>query len=136
LVIGTLRRGFNLLSGVTDPLHRAVALMLLVTECHPFDDGNGRMARIVANAALSKAGQVRIVVPTVYRNNYLAGLSGVSNGNGSGETLVAVLDFAQRWTAAIDWSDYSGADAILNSVHAYMDAGVADKNNIRLRLPA
>lgn len=136
LVVGTLRRGFDLLSGVTDPLHRAVALMLLVTECHPFDDGNGRMARIVANAALTKAGQVRIVIPTIYRNNYLAGLSGVSNGNGSGETLIAVLDFAQRWTASIDWSDYHQANVTLDSVHAYMDAGLADKEHIKLKLPA
>ena len=135
LVLSTLRNGFDLLAGVADPLHRAVALMLLVTECHPFDDGNGRMARIVANAALSKAGQVRIIVPTVYRNNYLAGLSGVSNGNGKGETLIAVLDFAQRWTAAIDWSDYQRTSDVLESVHAYMDAGLADREGIKLRLP-
>jgi len=76
LVVGTLRRGFDMFSSVTDPMHRAIAWMLLITECHPFDDGNGRLARIVSNGVLSAAGQVRIVIPTVYRNNYLAGLAG------------------------------------------------------------
>ncbi len=46
-------------------------MMALVTECHPFDDGNGRAARLMANAELSAAGQVRLVIPTVFRNNDL-----------------------------------------------------------------
>jgi hypothetical protein len=135
LLIGTLSRGFDCFARITDPFQRAVALMLLITECHPFDDGNGRLARLIANGALSHAGQIRIVIPTVYRNNYLAGLVGVSNAAGRGETLVAVLDFAQRWTAAIDWSDFTRADAMLRSVDAYLDAGIADSSGIRLRLP-
>ena len=37
-----------------------------------FDDGNGRLARIMVNAELSAAGQVRVVIPTSFRDNYLA----------------------------------------------------------------
>ncbi|MGH7861520.1 MAG: Fic family protein [Candidatus Dormibacteraceae bacterium] len=135
LVVGTMRRGFDVFSSVTDPMHRAVALMLLITECHPFDDGNGRIARIVSNGVLSAAGQVRIVIPTVYRNNYLAGLAGVSNGSGRGETLIAVLRFAQKWTGAIDWTTFEAADEQLRRLDAYMDPGLADASGIRLRLP-
>ena len=135
LVPGTLRRGFDVFAGIVDPLHRAICLMLLITECHPFDDGNGRIARIFANGALSAAGQVRIVIPTVYRNNYMAGLAGVSNGNGRGETLVSVLQFAQRWTAAVDWTTFETADEALRRGDAYMDPGLADNSGVRLRLP-
>lgn len=135
LVVGTLRRGFDVFSSVTDPMQRAVALMLLVTECHPFDDGNGRLARIVSNGVLSAGGQVRIVIPTVYRNNYLAGLAGVSNGNGRGESLIAVLRFAQRWTGAIDWTTFEAANEEMRRLDAYMDPGLADASGIRLRLP-
>jgi hypothetical protein len=135
-VEGTLLRGFDVLTAVTDPLHRAVSMMLLLTEVHPFDDGNGRVARLLANAELSAAGQIRIVIPTVYRNNYLAGLVGVSNGAGMGQTLLSVLDFAQRWTASIDWSSYETAHADLISVSAYTDSGVAEASGLRLRLPA
>jgi Fic/DOC family protein len=135
LVRGTLLRGFDCFSGVTDPFHRAVALMLLLTECHPFDDGNGRIARLVSNATLSAAGQVRVVIPTVYRNNYLAGLSGVSNGAGRGETLVSVLAFAQKWTASVDWSDWDLADTQMKDSNAYVDPGLAEHSGQMLRLP-
>jgi hypothetical protein len=135
MVPGTLLRGFDVIATVTDPLHRAVAVMLLLTEVHPFDDGNGRIARLFANAELAVAGQVRIVIPTVYRNNYLAGLVGVSNGAGDGQTLYSVLDFAQRWTASIDWTSYERADADLRGANAYLDSGVAESSGIRLRLP-
>jgi hypothetical protein len=135
LVLGSLRRGFDVFAAVTDPFQRAVALMLVVTECHPFDDGNGRVARIIANGALSAAGQVRIVIPTVYRNNYLAALAGVSNRNGRGETLVSVLQFAQRWTGAMDWTTFEGTDETLRRLDAYLDPGLADASGVKLRLP-
>jgi len=135
LLVGTLRRGFEVLAILTDPLHRAIALMFLLTECHPFDDGNGRVARLLANAELSRAGQVRLIVPTAYRNNYLAALSGTSQGAGRGESLVAVLDFAQRWTAAIDWSSYERARNDVEASHGFLDPAVAESTGRRLRLP-
>lgn len=136
-VEGTLRHGFDLLNGgLTDPFQRALAVMLLLTEVHPFDDGNGRIARILANAELAHAGQVRIVIPTSYRNDYLAGLNGVSNRAGQGQTLIAVLDFAQRWTASLDWSTYEIAHEQLTYANAYVDPGIAERSGQRLRLPA
>ncbi|WBQ07012.1 Fic family protein [Kribbella sp. CA-293567] len=134
MVLGTLRRGFEAMSSIIDPFQRAVAIMLLLTEVHPFDDGNGRIARLFANAELSTAGQIRIVIPTVFRNNYLAGLVGVSNGAGNGQTLHSVLDFAQRWTAAADWRSYEAADAELKAGNAYMDSAIAEASGVRLRL--
>ena len=135
LVEGTLTRGFEALAPVTDAFQRAIALMLLITECHPFDDGNGRIARLFANAALSAAGQVRVVIPTAYRNDYLAGLSSVSNQAGRGEALLAVMGFAQKWTAHVDWSTYDRADQQMTTSNAYIDAGTAERTGQRLRLP-
>ena len=121
---------------LTDPFQRALVMMLFLTEMHPFDDGNGRIARVLANAELAHAGQVRIVIPTCYRNDYLAGLSGVSNRAGQGRTLVAVLDYAQRWTASLDWSTYERAHEQLTHANAYVDPGVAERSGRRLRMPA
>ena len=135
LAIGTLRRGFGVLDALVDPFARAVAMMVLLTEVHPFDDGNGRLARLFVNAELSAAGQVRMVIPTVYRNNYLAALSGLSSGAGAGESLIAVLDFAQRWTAAVDWRTYEAADAEITASHAYLDPVAAENDGLRLQLP-
>jgi hypothetical protein len=135
MVEGTLIRGFENLQPITDPFHRAVSMMLLLTEVHPFADGNGRIARIFANAELSHSGQIRIIIPTVYRNNYLAGLSAVSNGAGSGESLVAVLRFAQRWTGAIDWSTFEVADQQMRETNAYQDPTIAESSGLRLTMP-
>lgn len=135
LVEGTLSRGFETLNRLRDPFSRAVVMMVLVTECHPFDDGNGRVARLTSNAELSAAGEVRIVIPNVYRNDYLAGLTGMSNQAGRGEALVAVLEFAQRWTAAVDWSNYDTTDKTLIACNAYLDPIRADRSGQRLILP-
>jgi Fic/DOC family len=135
LLSGTLRRGFDAFAVLTDPLHRAIAMMFLLTECHPFDDGNGRVARLLANAELSRAGQVRLVIPTAYRDNYLAALTGTSHGAGHGESLVSTLQYAQRWTAAIDWSDYEQARDQIERTNGFLDPGLAESTGRRLRLP-
>ena len=135
LVEGTLSKGFELVDRLRDPLARATGMMALITACHPFDDGNGRIARLAANAELSAAGEVRLVIPNVYRNNYLAALSGFSNGAGHGEQLVAVLEFSQRWAAAVDWTSFVGANTILETCNAYLDAGTGESTGRRLKLP-
>lgn len=109
--------------------------MALLTEVHPFDDGDGRLARILGNAELSHAGQARILIPTSYRNDYLASLDALGNQAGRGESLIAVLDFAQRWTVAVDWSTYEGAHRELSDANAYVDPGIAERSGQRLRMP-
>lgn len=135
LLRGTLLQGFAALGSLTDPLHRAIGMMFLLTECHPFDDGNGRVARLLANAELSRAGQIRLIIPTSFRNNYLAALSGTSQGAGQGESLISTLAFAQRWTAAVDWSSYERAHADVESSNGFLDPAIAENSGRRLRLP-
>jgi hypothetical protein len=136
LVLGTLEHGFAAMSGLRDPFARSVAVMVLITECHPFLDGNGRVARLTANAELSVGGQVRICIPSVFRSEYLSALAGFSAGAGTGQSLVSVLAFAQRWTAEIDWTTFNGANRIVEVCNGYLDPGVADKNGQRLMLPS
>ena len=110
-------------------------MMALVTEVHPFDDGNGRVARLTVNAELSTAGRVRIVIPTVFRSNYLVALNAISAGTDHGASLLAVLDFTQKWVAAVDWSDYAAADATMTACNAYLDPATADASDRNLILP-
>ena len=109
-------------------------MMFLVSEIHPFADGNGRAARIMMNAELVAAGENRIVVPTVYRNNYLMALKALSQ-NGNTGALVRTLDFAQRYTAAVDFSELDRARFILHRTHAFADPNEADAAGVRLVLP-
>ena len=81
--------------------NRVGSRVFVVSEVHPFDAGNGRLARVLMNAELVAAGQARILIPTVYRNNYLASLRGMSV-NGHADGLIATLAFAQRWRAQVD----------------------------------
>lgn len=134
-VVGTLQAGWERVASLDDPFARAVAAMFIVSEVHPFDDGNGRVARVMMNAELVAAGHARIVVPTVYRNNYLAGLRGMSV-NGHADGLIATLAFAQRWTAQVDWSSVEQARADLERTHATLDSTDAEAEGLRLQLPA
>jgi hypothetical protein len=134
-VRGTLRAGFDFVLAQGDPFHRAVMMMFVVSECHPFDDGNGRLARVMTNAELVARGQVRVVVPSSYRSNYLAALSAMSTGAGRGESLISALDFTRRWVAGIDWSSWEDARADLERTNALVDSDLAEQTGQRLRLP-
>ena len=134
LVEGTLAKGFEIYRGLTSPLHRAIFMMFLISEVHPFADGNGRAARIMMNAELVAAGENRIIVPTIYRNNYLMALKALSQ-NGITGAIVRTMDFAQRYTAAIDFTELERARFILDRTHAFTDPNEADAAGIRLVLP-
>jgi hypothetical protein len=134
LVNGTLHKGFEIYRALTSPLYRAIFMMFLVSEVHPFADGNGRVARIMMNAELVAAGECRIIVPTVYRNNYIMALKALSQ-NGITGALLRMMDFAQRYTLAIDFRDLSTARIMLQRTHAFTDPTEADAAGIRLVLP-
>jgi hypothetical protein len=132
-VEGTLRQGFDLYRSLETAFARAVYMMFLVSEVHPFADGNGRIARIMTNAELVAAGEERILIPTVYRANYLGALKALSQTQNP-VPLVRVLDFAQRWVAATPWADLESTRIALERSHAFMDANEAEDAGIRLRL--
>lgn len=132
-VEGTLRQGFDFYRSLETPFARAVYMMFLVSEVHPFADGNGRIARIMTNAELVAAGEERILVPTIYRANYLGALKALSQTENP-EPLVRTLDFAQRWVAGTRWADLESTRATLVRSHAFMDANEAENAGIRLRL--
>ena len=102
-VAGTLGRGFDLYDALDTAFARAAFIHFLVTEVHPFADGNGRVARIMMNAELIAANEERIVIPTVYRPDYLAAQRALSV-HGEATPVVRMLDFAQSWTLAINWT--------------------------------
>ncbi len=134
LVEGTLEQGLDVGRRIALPFFRAVYMMFLVAEVHPFADGNGRIGRIMMNAELEHRDEVRIIIPTVYRNNYLSALRAGSH-NSQFEQLLAVLTFAQRYTARIDFTDRARAEAELTRTNAFRDANEAEASGVRLVLP-
>jgi len=120
MVLGTLEYGFEFLQALTEPFHKAVFMMILVSEVHPFVDGNGRVGRIMMNAELIAQGQERIIIPTAYRTDYLGALKAFSQ-NGETDPLLRMLDYAQRYTHAINWSSLASARQMLEQSNAFAE---------------
>ena len=118
LVLGTLQRGFELLPTLQHPMARAIYSMFLVSEIHPFSDGNGRIARIMMNAELHRAGYERIMIPNVYRTEYLQALRALTHNHRTA-ALISVMDYAQRFVSEIDFSNYAAAVKQLAAYHAF-----------------
>jgi hypothetical protein len=118
LVVGTLAKGYELLEGLVGPFQRAVFMMVLVSEVHPFADGNGRVARVMMNAELMRANEERIIIATAYRTDYLGALKALSH-NQVFTPVVRMLDYAQRYTASVDWSDLQQVRQTLTATGAF-----------------
>lgn len=124
LVRGTLEKGFDFLNALSEPLQRAIFMMFLVSEVHPFVDGNGRVARAMMNAELVSGRQERIIIPTAYRTDYLGALKAISQ-NGHTDPVVRMLDVAQRYTHSIDWGSIGKAHAMLEETNAFAEGELA-----------
>ena len=130
LVPGTLRQGFGMYQALEEPFARALFIMFLVAEVHPFMDGNGRMARVMMNAELVAGDQTRIFIPSVYRNEYVGSLKRLTNHREPG-SFIRVMDYAQQFVSRIDFADLHGATRMLTNHHAFFDPA----DNVKLRMP-
>jgi hypothetical protein len=131
LVVGSLREGFERIHALPHPLAQAIMVMFVVAEVHPFSDGNGRTARLAMNCMLSARALSRIIIPTVYREDYLLPLKALSH-NRIAEPLISALSRAQRWSAAFD---YSSPRAQLRESLARCNAFQEDLRNYKLLFP-
>lgn len=134
LVEGTLAEGFAHRERIPSPFGRALYMFFVVSEIHPFSDGNGRVARATMNAELSAVGETRIVVPIVWRTEYFASLRQLSRA-GNARLYVRTLAFAWRWTAAMNWFDEPTTQTQLERSNALVDSTDAANSGVRLLLP-
>ncbi len=135
LVRGTLERGLERQLALSPGFQRAAFAMFLISEVHPFADGNGRVARLLANAELTAAAQQRLIVPTVLRDDYLQALRAMSR-QANPAPLIAVLDRAQELCSQIDWTDLQRAEVQLRATHAFDTPAEAEDAGVVLRLPS
>jgi hypothetical protein len=78
LVHATLRKAFAMAKDLPPGLARAAFLKLVFVEVHPFSDGNGRVSRLLLNNELQQSGKARLIVPNVFREDYLLALKAFS----------------------------------------------------------
>ena len=118
LVRGTLIAGSRLLPSVPAGTARALLAMFLVAEVHPWNDGNGRQARLVMNAELSSAEGCRIIVPTLFREEYLDCLRELTR-NGRAKPFVDAMVHIQDWTSRFFFDDLDHVIAQMTHCHAF-----------------
>jgi hypothetical protein len=118
LVEGTLRYGFRLYTVLTDPFTKAIFMMFICSEVHPFNDGNGRVSRIMMNAELVKAGRTRIIVPTVFREDYLLSLRRLSRNNDP-SIYIRVMEKLQLFSTHIMGDNFDDVFRFLKESDAF-----------------
>jgi len=118
LVRGTLLKGYEYYRALNQPLARAVYMMFFISEIHPFLDGNGRIARVMMNAELVKQGQAKIIIPTVYREDYLGAIRRLTRQRDP-DALIRMLQRVHEFSENIYDDDMDAMQAYLESCHAF-----------------
>jgi Fic family protein len=124
LVKGTLIKGFDYYQALTTAFAKAAYMMFLISEVHPFLDGNGRMARVMMNAELVKKGQAKIIIPTVYREDYMLALRKLTRQH-EPTAYITMLRRAHEFTAGIVGDDINEMEEKLNLSNAFKEHDMA-----------
>ena len=120
LVKGTLIKSFDLYQALNHPFARAAYMMFIISEIHPFLDGNGRIARVMMNAELVKANQSKIIIPTVYRDDYLGALRKLTRQRDP-KAFIQMLSRIHEFSATIVNDDMDGMQTQLEVSNAFLE---------------
>ncbi len=121
LVRGTLSRGFDYYKVLSSPFARAAYIMFLVSEVHPFEDGNGRIARVMMNTELVNKDESKIIIPTVYRDDYLLTLKRLTNQKDPAP-YVEMLSKAHFFSEKLHFENYDDLYNYLNTHNAFYES--------------
>jgi len=113
MVPGTLMKAYESIMSATTPANRAALAMFCVAEIHPFQDGNGRTARVAMNLFLTQAGLTRIIIPTAFRDDYITSVKAMSRGHPV--PMVRMMNRAARFSRWLDMSSTETCFAALTN---------------------
>jgi len=120
LVRGTLLKGFDFYKVINSPLGKALFMMFLVSEVHPFLDGNGRIARIMMNADLVASGESKIIIPTVYRDDYIGALRRLTRRS-EPDAYIRMMERAHEFSENVYGNNRDEMEAYLQSCNAFLE---------------
>ncbi len=120
LVRGTLLKSFEYYQVLSHPFAKAAYMMFVISEVHPFLDGNGRIARVMMNAELTAKNQSKIIIPTVYRDDYLGALRKLTRQHDP-LIYIKMLDRAHRFSSTIAGSTIGEMKNILEQSNAFLE---------------
>jgi Fic/DOC family len=120
-VRGALQEASKLALSVPEGMARAIYYAFLVSETHPFDDGNGRLSRLTMNAELSRLGLCRIIIPTLFHPQYVDCQRALTRSN-EPDGFIKALSFAARWCARFTYADLPALITSLRATNAFEES--------------
>ena len=120
LVRGTLRKGYEFYQALEHPFAKALYMMFMISEVHPFNDGNGRISRIMMNSELVAADQSKIIIPTVFREDYLNALRRLTR-KGDPSVVIRALSRVRQFSANITGDNFEVTRKYIESCNAFKD---------------
>lgn len=121
LVKGTLKKGFDFYHALRSPYAKAVFMLFMISEIHPFDDGNGRISRIMMNAELTHAHESKIIIPTVFRIDYLNALRRLTRQNDP-TALIRAMNRVRLFSSKLQADDFDTMKSQLDRANAFSDS--------------
>lgn len=119
LVAGTLKKGYDWYTLLQHPFAKAAYMMFLISEVHPFLDGNGRTARIMMNAELGAKGLAKIIIPTVYREDYMGALKKLTKQR-DGDAYIRMLLRAWEFSSNVYDESLDSMEQYLTGCNAFL----------------
>lgn len=119
LVRGTLKKGYDWYKILQHPFAKATYMMFMVSEVHPFLDGNGRIARIMMNAELSSRNLAKIIIPTVYREDYMGSIKKLTKQR-EGDVYIRMLQKAWKFSSQIHQQQFDQMEKFLSQSNAFL----------------
>jgi Fic family protein len=101
------------------PFARAAYIMFMISEVHPFLDGNGRIARVMMNAELSSKGLSKIIIPTVYREDYMGALKELTKQRDA-DTYIRMMLRAWEFSSRLHDEDLEEMEKYLLACNAFL----------------
>jgi len=95
-------------------------MMFLVSEVHPFLDGNGRIARVMMNADLVVAGESKIMIPTVYRDDYIGALRRLTRRSDP-DAYIRMMERAHEFSENVYGDNRDEMETYLQSCNAFLE---------------
>ena len=121
LVRGTLKKGFDFYQALRSPFAKSVFMLFMISEVHSFDDGNGRISRIMMNAELTHANESKIIIPTVFRTDYLDALRKLTRQSDP-SVLIRAMSRVRLFSSQLQAEDFDTMQLQLERSNAFSDS--------------
>ena len=130
-VRGTLMEGVKYASSIPEGLARAIFYAFLVSDIHPFNDGNGRVSRLLKNTELSRLGRCRIIIPTLFHEQYVDAQRALTR-NDDPKPLAQAMRRIAEWTTLFDYQDLKQVELTMQQARAFEE----DPREFKLLTPS